>query len=464
MDATPIGPESATARGTLAPLVRLGHEAAAHVTATRLLIAVVLVGLTLRVVWVLWVDPFPFGDTYWYVNVAQNLIEGHGFAANPHGLFEPPGVPKATAYYPPLYPLTLAALWKVIGFSLTSGKLLNACLDTLTIFFVYDTGRRVFDRRAGLAAAAVYALLPNAIAWLPLLLSETLFTFLFLAALWVLVASRPWADARRPAVPGLFGLLAGLAVLTRGLGVVLPASALIFWLARDGRRAALRQLLLALVAAAAVIAPWTARNWIVMGTPIVVSSNTGYNLRIGHSEGANGTFGFLPDTIDGVESWRSLDRPDWEVRGYRAHTRRALGYALTHPLRELELATSKIYYLYRSDAEMAPALTAWSAPLEPQALEGVLEPLVTATWFLLLFAAVASAFVWLRRTPQRLLLAAVFLFWTAFHVIFFGLARYHLGLLPLMAVVATGGTAESLAAARTWMLRSRPRAGRRGER
>jgi 4-amino-4-deoxy-L-arabinose transferase-like glycosyltransferase len=454
VDARPIGPESATARGTLAPLARLGHEAAAHVTANRLLLLVAAAGLSLRVVWVLHVDPFPFGDAYWYVNVAQNLIEGHGFAANPHGLLEPPGVPKATAYYPPLYPFTLAALWKIIGFSLTSGKLLNACLDTLTIFLVYDIGRRIFTRRDGLVAAAVYAVLPSAVLWLPLLLSEALFTLLFSAALWVLIASRPSAEVRRPTAALGFGLLTGLALLTRGVGTVLPVAAAVFWLARDGRRAALRQLLLALVAAAAVIVPWTARNWIVMGTPIVVSSNTGYNLRIGHSEGANGTFGFLPDTIDGVDSWRSLDRPDLEVRGYRVYARRALGYALTHPLRELQLATSKIYYLYRSDAEVAPALTTWSDPLAPRALEDVLEPLVTATWFLLLFAAVASAFVWLRRTPQRLLLAAAFLFWTAFHVIFFGLARYHLGLLPLMAVVATGGSAESFAAARAWMRRT----------
>jgi 4-amino-4-deoxy-L-arabinose transferase-like glycosyltransferase len=459
----PISPKSAPAKGTLAPLARLGHEAAAHVTVTGLLIAVMLAGLTLRVVWVLRVCPFPFGDSYWYVNVATNLMDGKGFIANHHHYFvEPSDIPKPTAYYPPLYPIALAALWKVVGFGLTSGRLLNACADTLTIFFVYDSGRRIFTRRAGLAAAGVYAVLPNAVVWLPLLLSETLFTFFFSAALWVLVASRPSAEVRRPTAALAFGLLTGLAILTRGVGIVLPAAAVVFWLGRDGRRAALRQLLLALVAAAAVIAPWTARNWIVMGTPIVVSSNTGYNLRIGHSAGANGAFTFLPDTIDGVESWRSLERPDWEVRGYRVYARRALGYALSHPLRELELAKSKVYYLYRSDAEMTPALTTWSAPLRPHALQGVLEPLVTATWFLLLFAAVASAFVWLRRTPQRLLLATVFLFWTAFHVAFFGLARYHLGLLPLMAVVATGGTVESLAVARAWLRRSRTRAGRSG--
>ncbi len=458
-----MSPESAPATGALAPLARLVRKAAAHVTANRLLLLVVAAGLSLRVVWVLRVDLFPFGDSYWYVNVATNLMDGKGFVANHYSLLlEPPDIPKPTAYFPPLYPFTLAALWKVIGFSLTSGKLLNACADTLTIFFVYDIGRRTFTRRAGLIAAAVYAVLPNAIAWLPLLLSETLFTFLFSAALWVLVASRPSAEVRRPTAALGFGLLTGLAILTRGVGTVLPAAAVIFWLGRDGRRAAVQQIALTLVTVAAVIVPWTARNWIVMGTPIVVSSNTGYNLRIGHSEGANGTFTFLPDTIDGVKSWRSLDRPDWEVRGYRVYTRRALGYALTHPLREIELAKSKIYYLYRSDAEITPGLTYWSAPLRPRALKDVLEPLVTATWFLLLFATVASAPVWLRRTPERLLLATVFLFWTAFHVIFFGLARYHLGLLPLMAVVATGGTAESLAAARAWMRRSRPRAGRGG--
>ncbi len=451
MRAAPIASESALGVTTAD---RLRHAIAGYASATWLLAVVVLVGLTLRVAWVLHVDPAPFGDTYWYTNVASNLVHGNGFAANPHSLWGAPGVPKPTAYYPPLYPFVLAALWKVIGFSLTSGKLLNACLDTLTIFFVYDIGRRVFDRRAGLAAAGVYALLPNTIAWLPLHLSEALFTLLFTAAVWLLVASRPQAEAPRPAVALLFGLLTGLALLTRGVGVVLPAAALIFWCGRDGWRPALQQLALTLAVAAAVLVPWTVRNWIVMDGPIVVSSNTGYNLRIGNSEGANGTFTFISDSVDGVPAWRALERPDWEARANRVLTRRALGYATTHPLRELELSKNKVFYLYRSDAEMAEALSAWGGPLEPRGLEHVLRPLVTATWFALLFATVASAAFWLRRTPERTVLLTVPLLWTVFHIVFFGLARYHLGLLPVMAVAAAGGATQAVSAVRSRLRRA----------
>jgi len=410
---------------------------------------IVLVGLALRIVWALRVEPKPFGDTYWYSNVAQNLVRGKGFAAVPHSPWYQPAVANATAYYPPLYPLVLAALWKIAGVSLSSGKLLNVCFDAITILIVYDRARRIFGRRVGLGAAATYALLPNAIAWLPLLLSETLFTLFFSAAVWLLIASRPWREARRYHVPIAFGVLTGLAVLTRGVGVILPASALVFWLARDGGRAALQQLLLALVTVALVLAPWTVRNWRVMHTPVFVSSNTGLNLRMGHSDEATGTVVLLSDPIDGVEAWRSIERPEWETRGYHVYTRRALGYAFTHPGRELNLAAKKVYYLYRSDAEMAPALTAWGAPaIEPRALARVLEPLVTATWFLLVFATAASAFFWLRRGPDRLLIVSLFLFWTAFHVTFFGIARFHISLLPLMAVVAAGGTAEALGSLR----------------
>ena len=402
------------------------------------------------------VDPFPhFSDQGWYFDVAENLAEGEGFVAHHHNtITEPPDVPQVTAYRPPAYPFALAALWKIVGVGETSARLFNAVLGALTILFVYALGREVFDRRAGLLSAGLYAVLPSAIVWLPLTLSEPLFTLVFVAALWLLFDSSSQTSAHRPAVALLFGLLAGLATLTRGQGLVLLPLALLLWLARDGPRGGLKQIGLALLTATLVITPWTIRNWVAMDSPIFVASNSGVNLRIGHASDANGTFRWMNDPIDGVQALQAADRPDWEVRAYQVYPRRALSYALTHPGRELVLAAKKIYYTYQSESWMVHALTWAAEPLRPRTLERSLRPLIDVSWYVVLFAAVASTPVWLGRKPQRYLPAAVVVLWSLFHIVFFGLARFHLPLLPLFVVCAVGGTRTYLAAARTRFRRS----------
>src|SRR3989337_858634 len=98
------------------------------------LATIFLVGLTLRLAWVLHVEPFPYGDPAWYANVAKNVAEGKGFAVNHNNpFFEPPDIPEPTAYYPPLYPLALATFWKVVGVSQTWAQVFNAVLSALTI-------------------------------------------------------------------------------------------------------------------------------------------------------------------------------------------------------------------------------------------------------------------------------------------------------------------------------------------
>jgi hypothetical protein len=189
-----------------------------------------------------------------------------------------------------------------------------------------------------------------------------------------------------------------------------------------------------------VIAPWTIRNAVVLDAFVPVSTNSGAALRVGHGPESIGTTKWTSDEVRGLPMQQAMNNPSTEVEAYREYTRLAIEYALTHPTRELELSKLKLWNLYRSDAEVIPWLTALgSRPLSPDWLADNLWRTLDVTYYALFFATVASVPIWLRRRPERLLLASVFFFWTVFHVAFLAEPRYHVPLFPAMAIALSGG-------------------------
>ena len=416
--------------------------------ATACLLAIVFIALALRVFWVLYVDTYPLGgDPHWYFIVGINISKGFGFVAPRQNLYEIVGPGDPTAFWPPGYAFALAANFKLFGVSVTHAMVMNAVFGAATVPFVYGLGSAIFDRRTGLIAAALFAVFPNAIAWAPVLYSEQLFTLLFLAALWLAVAS----SRKRKWLPIVcFGVLTGMAALTRGEGLLLLPIAAMFWWLKSGVRNAAQSSAVALLAAAAIIAPWTIRNAFEMQAFIPISTNSATVLRIGHAPDSTGYTKWTIDEIDGVPMERAHFQYETEVKAYRAFQRRAVDYALGHPGREIELAGLKLYHLYHADVALIALLTTlYSTPFRPASLEHVLLDVFTVSYYALFFAAVLSVPLWLRRDPRRLLLASVFAFYSAFHVVFASDPRFHVPLYPAFAIAVAGGAVLAFDTART---------------
>ena len=399
-----------------------------------------MLGLALRLIWVFYTDTIPLGgDPHWYYVVGINISQGFGFVASRNELWEIPGPGAPTAFWPPGYPFALGALFKIFGVGISTAQGRNAVLGARTIPFVYALGKQILDRRAGLIAAGLFAVFPNLIAGTPLLFPEPLFGLIFVIALWLLVTRSP-ADSNGWRAVVVIGLLTGMATLTCGQGALLLPIAGLYWLTSSGWRTAAQSSAIALVATAAVIAPWTIRNAVELHAFVPVSTNSGAALRVGHNEDSIGTTKWTDDDVGGFKMWESLYRPDWEVQGYRAYTRLAINYALTHPVHEIELAARKVYHLYRSDSTVLPWLTTLGAtPLEPDGLEGALRYVLDISYYGLIFVAIGSAVFWFRRIPSRWLLVNVLLVWTLFHMAFLGEPRYHVPLYPLYFIAAAGG-------------------------
>ena len=228
-------------------------------------------GVAIRVVYTLVEAPWPppgLDDQFYFSALPKLLADGEGFVAPFKFVFGDAVVP--TAEHPPLYSVVLA-IPSLVGLdSPDAQRLAGAAFGAVTIVALGLLGRRLAGDRAGLIAAGLAAVYPTLIAADGALMSETLYGAL--VALTLLAAYRlvDSPDAGRAAV---LGVLAALAALTRGEALLLLPLVLIPVVWR--RPAGLRPALVAIVAFALVLTPWTVRNWIEFDRPVAIATNSG---------------------------------------------------------------------------------------------------------------------------------------------------------------------------------------------
>jgi 4-amino-4-deoxy-L-arabinose transferase-like glycosyltransferase len=414
--------------------VRLSHEAV-------LVIVAVAVAFALRMGFGAWAAsvPPPLSDAEYYDAAARSLAAGDGYSVllTPEG-FRPGG--EATAFYPPGYSIFLGAGYAILGEEVAVGRALNAVAGALTVVPVWWLGRRLYGPAAGVAAGALIALSPSLIAWTPVLLSETWFTLLFAIAL---VAVAPLLDrgARSGAGSALVaGAAIGLAALVRGqAAVLLPAVLVALLWQRRSTSDALRTTALVAVSAAVVLTPWAVRSSLAMDSPVLLSTNFGYNLRVGHAPYSSGRYETPHDLwAEPASSFREL-----EVTFNDAGRDRAVDYAIGHPIREVELSVRKVVGLWRPDTDALTWVASYGLTPLPDGSEAPLKAAIVGGYVLLL-ALAAYGMARAGEEYARFAVAAVLL-WTVVHVVFFGEPRYHVPLLVLLAPPA-GRSAARLAA------------------
>jgi 4-amino-4-deoxy-L-arabinose transferase-like glycosyltransferase len=419
---------------------------------------IVLIALALRLAWIIGVDVSPtdgrFDDTTWYHFSAVSIMEGRGynlwFKSPPHCIDDPAvectDDPPPTAYWNIGYPLLLAALYKVVGPSVFAAKLLNAVLGAATCLMAYLVGARVFDRRVGLGGALLLALFPGHIFFSALLMTETLSAFLLMLILTVALMFTGESASWRAIV--LVGLLLGAASLVRGEMVLLFIPLIVFWaVAHRSAGKGIRYGAIALAAIAAVLLPWTIRNWIQLGYPVVLSTGAADNLLVGHWPGADGLGSFVPGQEVNME-YADVPEPEREVEVYKEETRRAVSYALHHPLRELELIPRKLFnfYFYHGGGRSLDLVQVYE-PTLGESVESWLRGAANCFYYAVMAASVLAAPLWFSlRAPRKLLLVLVMLYYSfMFGFVFIGEPRFHAPLVPLLSIWAAVALASYLA-------------------
>jgi len=135
---------------------------------------------------------------------------------------------ETTDNHPPLYFLLLWAVVRVLGESEFALRLPSLAAAVLTVVLLYVTGKRLIDRRAGLAAAALGALSPMYLWYAQEARMYTLLAFLSLLSFYCFVRAffhpSGLLDLRRDWRWAVACILASLAVvLTHYLGLLLVA-------------------------------------------------------------------------------------------------------------------------------------------------------------------------------------------------------------------------------------------------
>ena len=394
----------------------------------------VFAALGVRLAWSAWTQPVTplLSDAEYYHATALSLSRGDGYSV----LFTEQGFRSGgepTALWPPGYSAFLAPAFALFGDRLWAAWAMNALVGALTVVPIYAIGRRLFAPATGIASAAIAALLPSLVFWTPVLLSETLFTFLFACALAAILFAFDQSRPRSQLIVAA-GILIGLATLVRGQALILLPIAAIWWLVESRRtQRAVQGTAAAAIVALVLLAPWAMRNLAVMDSPIVLSANFGYNLRIGHAPYSTGRY-VLPQDLWNTQPGISFKERETVFND--VGTRRALRYPLDHPQREAALAGRKIVWLWRpySDA-LHWATTFGETPLPSRAWEPL--RLLLDVMYLVVLALAGAAALRLRELGRTLTLPLFLIAgWTALHVVFFGEPRYHLPLLVVLIPMA----------------------------
>ncbi len=426
-----------------------GRDRSGHDRELVLVALICLLAFLIRLAYVLTLQPRSFWfDGEHYSRLAAGLVQ-HGAYLTDRG--------HPTAYWPPGYPLFLAAIYRFFGVDIVAVRVVQCLIGAGTVALVHRIASRVLDRSGARLAALATALYPlfiySAGADMPVTLQIALIAG---GVLLVLVAVER-NSARAALGAGLLGTWATLVAAS-----ALPAFLLFaLWMAwnRDGtvrrsRSRSVRLALACLLPVVVILGAWTVRNQRAFGHPVLVSTNGGYNLWLGNHPGVKASMGNRAEVpgMEEVPGMREEAARFWSLPGNEAtrdsaFTRQALEYIAADVPRFLRLSLDKFLGLW----------ALYPRPMTEDRPQLSLERLASLlSYGLLLPFALVWLFVSLPRSRVALLVLLLFLTYSAVHAVILSKVRFRLPLDSFVIIYGSGGIVASVRALnRRWLARPR---------
>jgi len=292
-------------------------------------------------------DAFSF-----YLRGAENLINHRIFSLN----ISPPYT--SDAYRMPLYTFFVA------GFLLLKLPLFwiifvqNIMAGFISVF-IYRIGRLLgFSHGVNLFAAILTALEPASIYWNNLLMSDYLFTFLFVLSCYYFFLKRYY----------IFALILGLATLTRPTSLYFLPLFLFLMIFEDWKiwkswfHLPWRQIVITILIFLAVLFPWLLRNKIVFDTWQLTSASW-YNLydilvqKFADAEGFQLSYPIPPSNYPNLETFTRdfMNVPFYKNHFFEIVKERPLAYLQFHTTLAIKSRLIN-YYQYLADYVLKPKI------------------------------------------------------------------------------------------------------------
>jgi hypothetical protein len=230
-----------------------------------------------------WFHIPPAVDARDYDAIGWNLATGNNYRVNASSDL---ALDSAIVSVGPAYELFLAAVYLLFGHWYAPVWIAQAILHTINTFWVYRIARQFLASRekAGTFAAlgaTLFGLHPDLIQVAAMLMTETLFLFCMLGAVY---AAMQFAEnpQTRFALRGAVFLALDTLVRPTALVFLFLFLCLVLWKKRP------RLLIAVLAVQIALIGPWTLRNYIVYHHFVFTTTAGGANLWVGNNPDANG--------------------------------------------------------------------------------------------------------------------------------------------------------------------------------
>ncbi len=366
----------------------------------------------------------PQEDALAYDQLAMNLVHGDGYRdAEGH----------LTAYRPPLYPVFLAAIYRLTGHSYQNTRIVQVILSTLTVLFIGLWAGILFGGWSACWAALIAAVYPAFYAYTygsSALVTETLYVFLLIGSLFGLYqyfVSPHWFTALAS------GLAMGLAILTRPIPLLLIFYLPVVFLILKYPASRIFQYHFFLwLSVGLVLLPWTVRNYLIFKDFVPVATMGGENLYLANhpgSDGMGGSQGAAASFYEGVfrpqeEMLNSSGKSEPEKSKY--FLGKSLEFIRQHPREALKL------FVWKALLYMDPRTV-----IER---EGQEKRIITWPYIFVLGGALASYFL-SRGVPetQRAVLSLFLIFGYFFvcHVFLMSADRYRFPSEPILIVAAS---------------------------
>lgn len=316
----------------------------------KIILSILALGFLLRLIYILETQSSPFiqnlfSDSKIYYDWAKDI-------ASSDNLFG-----DKVFFMSPGYPYFLAVVFKLVGSSIFTIRIIQALISVANIFLIYLLTKNLFNSKSGFIAAGLASIYSVFIFFSGAVFGETLQTFLVTALLYLLTKEENVSTKNKWF---LSGLLLGLSALFRA-NILIIFPVLIFWIYNsfnksESLKTKLKKTLIYFTIGTAIpILPATLNNYIAGKEFVLLTSNGGINFYLGNNEKALGVystpkdFDFFKD-MAGINYAKKITHK--ELTPSQSSTYwygQGLSFIFSYPIEAITLTFKKLLFFFDDD-------------------------------------------------------------------------------------------------------------------